>query len=79
MHGERVDAMRVQLVLLVLHQRDERADDDGEARERQRGELVDDRLAAAGGHDDEGVAAGEHGAHRLPLAPTKIRMTKAVA
>ena len=41
-HGERVHAVRVQLVLLVLHQRDERADDDGEPGKQQRGELIDD-------------------------------------
>ena len=38
-----------------------------------------DRLSAPGGHHDEGVAAGQHGAHRLPLAATKIGVAEAVA
>jgi hypothetical protein len=36
-HRERVDALRLQLVLLVLHERDERAHHDREARQHERG------------------------------------------
>ena len=39
---------------LVLHQRDQRRDDDARARADQRGDLVADRLAAAGRHQHEG-------------------------
>jgi len=40
---------------LVLHQGDERGDDDGRAFHHQGGQLVAEGLAAAGGHQDEGV------------------------
>jgi hypothetical protein len=43
---------------LVLHQRDQRRDDDAHALAQQRGQLVADRLAAAGRHQHQGVAAG---------------------
>lgn len=45
---------------LVFHERDEGADDDGDAFEEQGGELVAEALAGAGGHDGHGGAAGEH-------------------
>ena len=79
MHGERVDAVRVQLVLLVLHERDERADDDRQAGEQERGKLVDDRLPAAGRHDDERVATVEQRLDRFPLAGAEIGMAEALA
>ncbi len=75
-HGERVDAVRGELVLLVLHERDERAHDDRQARQHQRGKLVNERLAAAGRHDDERVRSTEHGADRLPLSRLKVRVTE---
>jgi hypothetical protein len=43
---------------LVLHQGDERRDDDGRARPQQGRDLVAQRLAAAGGHQHQRVAAG---------------------
>src|SRR5262249_23059045 len=76
-HRERVDAMRRELVLLVLHQGDQRADDDGQSREHQRGKLIDDRFAAAGRHDDQRVTLIENGMDRLPLPLLKILMTEA--
>ena len=66
-HRQRVDAARGELVLLVLHQRDERTDDDRQTLEHQRRQLIDERLTAAGRHDDERVAAREHRLDRLPL------------
>ena len=57
---------------LVAHQRDQRRDDDGQVVARERGELVAEALAAAGGHDDERVAAVERGLHRLALAGRKV-------
>ena len=71
-HCERIDAVRGELVLLVLHERDERADDHRQPGEHERGKLVDERLAAAGGHDDERIAACEQRLDRLPLSFLKI-------
>ena len=51
----RADAVRVQRVHLVLHQRDQRRDDERGPVEHQRGELVAERLPAAGGHQREAV------------------------
>ena len=51
---------------LVLHQRDERRDDDRQVRAQQRGQLVAERLPGAGRHDDEHVAAGERAAPPPP-------------
>ena len=42
---------------LVLHQRDEGGDDDRDAGTEQGGDLVAQRLAAAGGHDHQAIAA----------------------
>ena len=47
--GQRID--------LVLHQRDQRRDDDADAIAQQRRDLVAQRLAAAGGHQHQRVAA----------------------
>ena len=46
-------------IALIAHQRDERRDDDREPVERQPWQLVAERLARAGRHHDERVAAGE--------------------
>jgi len=43
---------------LVLHQRDQRRHHDRRALAQQRGDLVAQRLAAAGGHQHQRVAAG---------------------
>ena len=67
-HGQRVDAVRGQLVLLVLHEGDQRAHDDSEPREHQGGKLINERLPAASRHDDERVAAREQRLDRLPLS-----------
>ena len=73
-HGERrVDLRRAHalgdhLVELVLDQRDQRADDDGDAGDDERRELVQQRLAAAGRHDREDVLVVEQIAERLGLA-----------
>ena len=54
-----VDADAAEAIDLVLHQGDERGDDDGGAAAMDGRGLVDEGLAAAGRHDDEGVAVGE--------------------
>ena len=51
------DAERAQGVDLVLHQRDQRRDDHTDAVADQRGDLVAQRLAAAGRHQHERVTA----------------------
>jgi hypothetical protein len=53
---------------LVAHQRDQRGDDDGEVLAGERGELVAEALATAGGHDDERVAPVERRLDGLALA-----------
>jgi hypothetical protein len=77
-HRERVDPARGELVLLILHQRDERAHDDGEPGEHQRRELVDERLPAPRRHDDERVVPLEHRADRLPLAFLEFAMAESL-
>jgi hypothetical protein len=54
-----VDAVAGEEVDLVLHQGDQRRDHDGDAVEQQRGKLVAEALAAAGGEDRERRAAGQ--------------------
>ena len=53
----RADAERGERVDLVLHERDQRGDDDADARAHQRRDLVAERLAAAGRHEHDRVAA----------------------
>jgi hypothetical protein len=48
-----------QRVDLVLHQRDQRRHDDAAAGAQQRRDLVAQGLAAARGHEHQGVAAGD--------------------
>jgi len=59
---------RVQGLDLVLHERHERRDDDRQVVAQQRRQLVAERLARAGGHDDEHVASGQSGLAGLTLA-----------
>ena len=56
---------------LVVHQRDQRRDHDGEPVEAQGRHLVAERLAAAGRHQHEPVAAGEDVADHLLLQAAK--------
>ena len=60
-------AERRQGVDLVLHERDQRGDDHAGARAHERGDLVAQRLAAAGRHEHEGVAAAHDGVDDLGL------------
>ncbi len=56
-----------ELIDLILHQRDERRDDDGRAFQMQGRQLVAERLARARRHHRERVAPFEHGAYDLLL------------
>ena len=62
------DAAGLEGVDLVLHQRDEWRDDDGQALPHERRQLVAQRLAAARGHDRQHVFAREDGSQRILLS-----------
>ena len=53
------EAVGLERVDLVLHQRDQRRYDQGQALEQQRWELVAEALAAAGRQHDQRVAPGQ--------------------
>ncbi len=82
------DAVGAQGLDLVLHECDERRDDEREAGVlRDGGELVAERLTPAGGQDDEHVPAGEgvfddlllHGSERVvPEVPLEQRGQRGV-
>jgi len=63
----RRDAGRLKLVDLVLHQRDERGNDDGQPVTMQGRELKTKGLAASGGEKGEDVATGERGVDDFAL------------
>ena len=58
--------------VLVLHQRDQRRDDQRQLPVDQRRQLVAERLARAGGHDREHVAAGQRRLARLALPRPEV-------
>ncbi len=62
------DPPPVELVDLVLHQRDERRHDQRRARQHQRGQLEPQRLPGAGRHDGQDVPPLQHGPHEGLLA-----------
>ena len=64
----RRDAPGLELLHLVLHQRDERRDDQRQPLQHHRRQLVAEALARAGGHHHHHVAPGEHRVHHLGLA-----------
>jgi hypothetical protein len=61
------DAQRGQAVDLVLHQGDQRRDDQRDALAGDRGQLVAETLAPAGRHDAQAVVAGQHGGNHFAL------------
>ena len=63
----RMDARCVQPLDLVLHQRDQRRDDERQPRQQQGRDLIAERLARAGGHDGQRVPSGQKGADDLFL------------
>src|SRR5205807_7843749 len=69
-HPYRAEAALGETAALVVLQGEQGRDDQRRARQQGRRYLVDGRLPAAGGQDDEGVPAGQDGAHRgeLPVA-----------
>ena len=57
---------------LVVHQRDERRDDQGGTREQRAGQLIHQALAATGGRHQQQAAGLQQGFDRLALAGTEI-------
>ena len=72
-HGR--DAVADQRVHLILHQRDERGDDQGEAGANDGRRLKAQRLAAAGRQHDQRVAVREDGGHRFALKRPERRVS----
>jgi len=67
----RADAGLAQRRHLVLHQRDQRRDDDAGAVAQQRRNLIAQRLAAAGRHQHQAVAARSHVGDDVLLRPAE--------
>ena len=65
-----------QRVDLVLHERDQRRDDDHRSREQLRGDLERQALSGAGRHQPDAVAAGKDGVDDLELAGTELRIAE---
>src|SRR3954462_12721082 len=76
-HRYRADALRRELVVLVLHQGDQWAHYNGESGEKERRQLINHRLAAAGRHDYQCIFAGKHRIQRFPLSRPEIGVAKA--
>ena len=72
----RANAVLQQREHLIAHQRNERRDDERDALQHERGNLVTDRLARAGGHDGHHVAPAQNGGHRVLLPGAKIVVAK---
>src|SRR5512143_610668 len=77
-HRDCIDALGFELVLLIFHERDERAHYDSESGQRECGKLIDERLAASRRHHDECIATIKECVDRLPLAFAEIIMAKAL-
>jgi hypothetical protein len=73
------EATRLERVDLVLHQRDERRDDDRKVLARQPRKLVAERLARPRRHDDEGIAPGQGGLARVALAGAEAGVAEELA
>src|SRR5262249_19043445 len=61
---------------LVLHERDERRDDEGGPAQERRRELVDEALAATRGRDEQEPPRGEEALDGLPLAGAEARVAE---
>ncbi len=72
----RVNAQLVEGVHLILHQGNQGRHHHTGAGSHQSRNLVTERLAAAGGHQDQGVAALDQGLDNLVLRTTKTVITK---
>ena len=68
-----VDPSLLQTGHLILHQRNKGRNDQGQARQDRRRQLITERLALPGRHDRHGIAPSQHGANDLGLARPKGR------
>src|SRR5581483_6434783 len=75
----RRNVARLELLLLVLHEGDQRRHDDGRLAREERGKLVAERFSAARGQDAEHVAAGEDGLEDLALSGPEGAHAEALA
>ena len=69
-------AVGLQGIDLILHQRDQRGDDDADAGAVQGRDLKTEGFAAAGRHEDKSVLAGDQALHDLFLIGTKGAVAK---
>ena len=76
MHCHCIDTLSCELVLLVLHQGDERTHHDGKAGHQESRKLIDDGLAAACRHYDECITTVEKRLNGCPLPASKVDMTE---
>ena len=72
----RADACGVGCTHLIVHQRNQRRDDDGGAFKHHRGQLIAKRLAGTRGHDRERPLARHHPVNDLRLHATKSLKAK---
>ncbi len=72
----RGDSELVQLVALILHQRDQGRDDDRHARKQRRRQLIAQGLARAGRHHGKRVQAAQRALHHRLLAGPKLAKTE---
>lgn len=77
-HRDSINSLSSELVSLIFHESDQRTDDDSQAWQGESGELIDERLAASGRHDDESVSSIEESFDRLPLSSPEIIMAEAL-
>jgi len=70
------DAMGMQEGQLILHQRQQRRDDQGQVRQVQRRQLIAQGLARAGGKDRRRRTSGEYGADHRLLAGAQLIETE---
>ena len=75
----RAHADLAQRIDLVLHQRDQRRDHDAEARPQQRRDLIAQRLAAAGRHQHQRIAARRHMRDDLGLLAAEFGIAEGLA
>ena len=70
------DAAAVQLIDLILHQRDERRDYDRHPRQHDGGKLIAKRLPRSRRHDGEHVCAAEYRIDDAFLAGSELKMSE---
>ena len=74
--GRRLDPGRMGRADLVMHQRDQRRDDNRGARPRQCGDLIAERFPRPGRHDGEAMLARQHSIDHLTLDAAKAFKAK---